>query len=93
MATLVKIIEHGREEFKDGGSRVVAIKYDKNGIFESATPTDKPIIGCSLLVGSMTARTYSNQDYWLTTEVTEIVQETENYVIFKTLNSVYKLIK
>ena len=92
MATLVKIHSDGSEEFKDGGSRVEAIKYNDDGICEG-TVDNKPIVGCSLLVGSVTARTYSRQDYWLTTEITEILEETDNYVIFKTKNSKYKLIK
>ena len=35
----------------------------------------KPVVGCSVLVGSITARSYSNQDYWLTTKVTERSEE------------------
>jgi hypothetical protein len=50
-----------------------------------------------VLVGSVTARSYSAQDYWLTTKVTEIVEEkkdAEGYyelIRFKTENSVYEL--
>ena len=55
MATLVKIHENGHEEFKDGGARVEAIKYDNNGVFECVAG-HKPMIGCALLVGSVTAR-------------------------------------
>jgi hypothetical protein len=47
-----------------------------------------------MLVGSVTARSYSDQDYWLTTKVTEILEEEEKdgqlYVRFKTGNSIYK---
>jgi len=91
MATLLKIHDDGREEFKEGGARVDAIKYT-NGLFDSVAG-HKPIVGCSLLVGSVTARSYSDQDYWLTTEITEILEETEEYCLFKTLNSTYKLLK
>lgn len=92
MATLLKIHPDGREEMKDGGARVDAIKYDNEGIYEGVAGHE-PIIGCSLLVGGITARTYSHQDYWLTTEITEILEKTDDYVIFKTLNSTYKLLK
>jgi len=92
MATLVKVHIDGREELKDGGARVEAIKYDSNGICEGVVGNE-PIVGCSLLVGSITARSYSNQDYWLTTEITEILEKTDKYVKFKTLNSIYKLIR
>ncbi len=43
-----------------------------------------------MLVGSITARTYSDQDYWLTTVVTEIIEDKGDYVKFKTGNSVYE---
>lgn len=92
MATLVKVHPDGREEFKDGGSRIEAIVYDDDGLYED-TVGHEPIVGCSLLVGSLTARSYSHQDYWLTTKVTEILEKTDEYVLFKTLNSTYKLLR
>jgi hypothetical protein len=91
MATLVKIHEDGHEEFKDGGARVEAIKYDNDGIYEGVVG-NKPMIGCSLLVGSVTARTYQHQDYWLTTEIVEILEENKKEVVFKTKNSKYRLV-
>jgi len=86
MATLFKVLENGYE-FKDGGSRSEAINFDieTNKI---EVVGDRPIVGYSLLVGSCNARTYGS-DYWLTTEVTEILEETENEVKFKTKNSIY----
>jgi len=52
------------------------------------------VVGCSMLVGSVTARSYSDRDYWLTTKVTEILEEKEEdgnlYVRFKTGNSTYQ---
>lgn len=93
MATLIKIHEDGREEFKDGGARVEAIKYDSSTRIFECIAGYEPIVGCSLLVGSVTARTYSNQDYWLTTEITEIIKKTKKYWTFKTKNSTYKLYK
>lgn len=59
---------------------------------EDKDPT--PIVGASLMVGSMYARTYELQDYWVTTPVTEIVLVYENdgetEIIFKTRSgSVY----
>ena len=92
MPTLVKVHPDGREEMKDGGARVEAIKYDVNGKYEGVVG-NMPIVGCSLLVGSITARSYSSQDYWLTTTITEILEETSDYILFKTENSTYKLIK
>lgn len=73
----------------DSGARTEALKYNKNSK-KLEVVGNKPTLGCSLLVGSVTARSYSNQDYWLTTEITEILEETDNYVKFKTLNSIYE---
>jgi len=91
MADLVKIHNDGREELKDGGARREAIRWNEDGTFKEIAG-NKPIIGCSMLVGSVTARSYANQDYWLTTPVTKIVKTTKKYIIFETENSTYKLI-
>jgi hypothetical protein len=53
-----------------------------------------PRVGCGVRVGSFYARTYSMQDWWQTTPVTEILEEwvdNEGYshVKFKTKNSIY----
>jgi len=90
MAVLRRI----RDGKGDEGSRVEAIKWTDDGKFKEVVG-HKPIIGCSLLVGSVTARSYSTKDYWLTTEVTEILEEKEDegrwYVKFKTGNSEYEI--
>jgi hypothetical protein len=48
-------------------------------------------VGCSIQCGNFYARSYSGQDWWLTTDVTEILETNEDnsYVKFKTGNSVY----
>ena len=74
----------------DQGARVEAIRWNENGTFKEIAG-HRPIVGCSLLVGSVTARSYSDKDYWLTTKVTEILEEREDYVRFKTGNSEYEL--
>ena len=90
MATLFKKIEDKNEyEFKDGGARSEAIAWNDDGTFKEIV-SHRPTIGCSMLVGSVTARTYQHQDYWLTTEVLEILEDTEDVVVFKTKNSVYE---
>jgi hypothetical protein len=55
----------------------------------------RPEVGGAMVVGSPYARTYSAQDYWQTTIITEILEErTEEdgteYVRFKTGNSEYE---
>jgi len=73
----------------DTGSCSQALKVNdsKDGVI---IVSDRPTIGCAMLVGSGTARTYSYQDYWLTTSVEEILEETETYVKFRTRNSIYE---
>ena len=77
----------------ESGGRSEAIEWNEDGTFKRIycyTPT----LGCSMLVGSMSARSYSGQDYWLTTPVTEILEEINSddvhYVRFKTGNSEYE---
>jgi len=48
---------------------------------------NRPIVGAAMRVGSLTARSYSGQDYWTTTRVAEILEEREDYVRFKTVSS------
>jgi hypothetical protein len=96
MPTLIKIHEDGREEFKEQGQRVEAIAWNEDRTFKEIIDS-KPVVGCSLLVGSVTARSYSSQDYWLTSKVTEVLEERRNsdgmmeFVKFKTENSIYEL--
>ena len=85
MPELIKIV-NDKYELKDGGSRSEAIKWDGN---EIEIVGNRPTIGCSMLVGSVSARSYSSQDYWLTTEVIEIIEDKGNEVKFRTLNSTY----
>jgi hypothetical protein len=96
MPTLIKIHQDGREEFMEQGARVQAIAWNEDKTFKEVVDS-KPVVGCSLLVGSVTARSYSAQDYWLTTVVTEILEEEKDdkgylkFVRFKTKNSEYIL--
>ena len=88
MATLLKIVD-GKYEFMEGGARSEAIKWNEEEDSMKIIGY-KPTVGCSMLVGSVTARSYSDRDYWLTTEVLEILEETDEIVKFKTKNSIYE---
>jgi len=46
----------------------------------------RPVVGRAIRVGSLSARSYSAQDWWQTSLVTEILEETDEYVKFKTLS-------
>jgi hypothetical protein len=55
----------------------------------------RPQVGSVLRVGSNFARSYSAQDWWQTTIITEILEDTINedgteYVKFRTGNSIYE---
>jgi len=46
----------------------------------------EPKVGCCLLVGVVaTGRMYSSRDWWLTTDITEIVEDTGDTVVFDTV--------
>lgn len=90
MATLYKIHKDGSKELKEQGARVQAIAWNEDRTFKEVV-AHVPTVGCSLLVGSVTARSYSDQDYWLTTIVTEILEESKIGCKFKTQNSTYEL--
>lgn len=77
----------------ESGGLSQAIAWKEDGTFDSVVG-NTPTVGCSMLVGSNTARTYSDQDYWLTTPIIEILEEINNdtvhYVRFRTENSEYE---
>ena len=84
-----------------GDSGLMSIAYFPDQIDESGAMkiehNARPQVGACMRVGSPYTRTYSSQDYWTTTRVTEILEEwTEavnnyeiEYVRFKTGNSEY----
>ena len=86
MATLLKEIE-GKLIFMEGGALSQSIKFNGD---DYEIISDRPVIGCSVKVGSITARSYSDRDWWMTTEVLEILEETEDSVKFRTKNSIYE---
>jgi len=93
MPTLLKVHPDGREEFKEGGSRCEAIRWKDDADNTLVIEGHEPIVGCSLLVGSVTARSYSSRDWWMTTTITKIIEETNEYILFETINSKYKLLR
>ena len=89
---MAKLIRESDGEGEVGG-RSEAIQWKEDGTFDKIV-SSRPTVGCSMLVGSVTAGTYSDRDWWLTTKVTEILEEKEEdgvlYVRFKTENSIYQ---
>lgn len=77
----------------DSGSMSIAERLNCDNKLESHH-NSKPLLGYSMIVGSVTGRSYSNQDFWITTPVKKIVDEwldEQNIlnVIFETNNSTY----
>jgi hypothetical protein len=70
------------------GSRVEAIDPKTGKVVGH-----EPIFGFCILVGSVTANSYSDRDWWLTTPITEIVSSDDKKIQFKTKNSTYTFIK
>lgn len=49
----------------------------------------RPRVGVALRVGTYFARTYDQQDWWQTSIITEILEDTPKHMKFRTGNSVY----
>ena len=75
----------------DAGS-MSNVVYEENGEVV-VEPHSKPRIGVRMMVGSSYARTYTEQDWWSTTTIIEILDEKEDYVKFKTKHSIYEWFK
>lgn len=78
-------------------SNAVTPIWDDNGklVDKIIEHCARPKIGVAMVVGAPYARSYSAQDYWQTTIITEILEERTDddgteYVRFKTGNSEYE---
>ena len=75
-----------RDGLTNESKGILWLEWDENGRFKSKH--DEPKIGRSLIMSPF------NDFYtWQTTDVTEIVEQREDYIKFKTKNSVYELYK
>jgi hypothetical protein len=78
-----KLVRH--DGLKATARDVRWVEFDKEGRFKK--DHKEPQVGFSLILSPFSYPT------WQTTEIIEIIEEKENYVKFKTLNSVYELFK
>ena len=78
--TLIKI---GDELFEKHSADICWVEFE-NGRGKSMH--EKPQIGYSLMMSP-----FNDSFTWMTTSVTEIIEETNNFIHFKTENSEYKL--
>lgn len=73
----------------DGGSMSMALYTADDGTVVMEHDA-RPRVGVAMRVGSMFGRTFAPQDWWQTTIITEIVEDTPEKVVFKTKSgSVY----
>lgn len=73
-----------RDGLTKQSSEVIWLEFNEEGTFKEKH--DKPAIGLSLLMSP-----FNMFFTWQTTPITEIVEEREDYIKFKTLNSNYEL--
>jgi hypothetical protein len=72
----------------DSGPMSNAVWLDENDQAQS-DPDARPRVGAAIQVGSFYARSFQRQDWWRTSIITEILEDEEDKVIFKTRNSKY----
>ena len=77
-----------RDQLIKIGTKLKYIEWNENGTFKSSH--DKPKVGYSVILDP-----HRLSYTWLTTIITEILEESEDntYLKFKTENSVYELFK
>ena len=74
-----------RDNLLNFGDQVGWIEWGEDGRYKELH--EEPAVGRSLILDPKSTPFYT----WMTTTVTEIVEEKENYLKFKTSNSVYEL--
>lgn len=75
-----------RDKLTKESARVLWLEWNEDSTFKEKY--DHPAVGRSLLMSPF------NKYYtWQTTDITEIVEQKDNYIKFKTKNSDYELFK
>jgi hypothetical protein len=73
-----------RDGLTKQSEKVMWIEFNEDGRFKGKH--DEPVIGRSLIMSP-----FNNFFTWQTTMITEIVEQSDNYIKFKTQNSNYEL--
>ena len=89
-------LKRERDGIGDSGGMSIALTYGQYDLEQEENA--RPRVGVVMRVGRHFARSYSAQDWWQTTLITEILEERtveteegkEDYVKFRTGNSVYE---
>jgi len=92
MATLRRIVPDDGKGDSGAYSQSIRILNEYVPYFgaETVNEGERPVVGCIMRVGSMSARSYSSQDYWQTSVITQILEDTPEKVVFRTSNSTYE---
>ena len=75
-----------RDGLTKQSEKILWLEFNEDGTFKSKH--DEPAVGRSLIMSP-----FNMFFTWQTTEITEIIEQTEDYLKFKTLNSTYELWK
>lgn len=73
----------------DSGSMSMALWPNEKGEIQYEHNA-RPRVGAAMRVGSFRAGTMSTQDWWQTTIITDIIEDTPNRVLFRTKNTTYE---
>jgi len=68
----------------DAGQMSVALCYKDDGTIQQEENA-RPRVGVAMMVGSPFSRTMEIQDWWRTSIILEVLEESENQVVFKTI--------
>ena len=75
-----------RDKLVKESARILWLEWNDDGTFKDRFET--PGIGRSLIMSP-----FNDYFTWQTTVITEIIEQKDNYIKFKTENSIYKLIE
>lgn len=80
-------LERERDGAGDSGPMSMALWLERDKVQHENGA--RPRVGVALRVGTFYARSFTQQDWWQTSIITEILEDTPNHVKFRTGNSVY----
>jgi hypothetical protein len=78
-----------RDGAGDSGAMSLMIYPEKDRPIIVEGYDSRPRVGGAIRVGSINGRTYHHQDWWQTTIIEEILEDTPDIVRFRTKNSTY----
>jgi hypothetical protein len=80
---MYRLFEKNNPRKGDSGGFYVLLRMGEDGKIEQRSDI-RPTVGWAVRVGSLSARSYSFQDYWTTTPIVEVLSDSPDEVVFKT---------